>query len=70
VSPTLDKAKVSYNVREAAAASGYSVDTIWRAINAGELTPRYRTSRPVIEADELTAWIHTAPTEPPKRKAN
>lgn len=57
------KDRVSYSLREAAEATGVSVDTIKRAIRAGNLVPRYVTSKGVIFADELRAWVENSPTE-------
>ena len=55
---------VAYNLQDAAAAAGVSVDTIRRAIRAGDLIANYPTSRPVILRDELDAWLRATPTEP------
>ena len=57
---TTDPLSVSFP--RAAEITGYSVAVIRRAVDKGELTARYRTTRPVIEWSELQAWIHTAPT--------
>lgn len=56
------KARVSYTVRDAAAATGYSESTIRRAIDAGDLVVHYPADRPVILADDLHAWVADAPT--------
>ena len=56
-------APVSYNYAEAAAASGYSIDIIRRAVRAGDLAtvaPKVNgkpLSRPVILAAELARWL-------------
>jgi len=54
---------VSYDVQGAAAATGMSVDVIRRAIRTGDLTAHYPTSKPLILADDLRAWVTAAPTE-------
>lgn len=51
--------KLSYTLREAAAASGYSEKTIRRAINAGNLPVYYPTSRPTILVEDLRTWLTT-----------
>ena len=57
---------LSVTFARAAEITGHSVATIRRAVDKGELTARFRTTKPVIEWDELQAWIHTAPTESKK----
>jgi len=57
------KDRVSYSLREAAEATGVSVDTIKRAIRAGNLVPRYPTSHGVLLEAELRAWVENSPTE-------
>jgi len=59
--------KLAYSIDEAAAAVGYSSDTIRRAIRNSELVARYANSKPVVMAAELTAWLESKPTEPPNR---
>lgn len=56
-------AAVSYNYDGAAAATGYSSDVIRRAVRSGELVAHYPTSRPVILAADLLAWVTRSPTE-------
>lgn len=56
-------AAVSFDVQGAAAATGISVDVLRRAIRAGDLVAHYPTSKPLILADDLRAWIASAPTE-------
>lgn len=55
--------KLAYSIPEAADAAGVSVDIIRRAVRAGNLVPRYPTSRGVILADDLREWIENSPTE-------
>lgn len=57
----------SFEYHDAAAHVGVSVDVIRRAVRAGDLTPRYPTSKPVIRAADLQAWIDRAPTEKPEK---
>lgn len=59
--------KVAYSIEEAAEASGYSTDTIRRAIRNSDMTARYANSKPVILATELTEWLESLPTEAPRR---
>lgn len=59
--------RIAYNVAEAAEATGVSVDVIRRAIRANELVAKYPTSKPVILADELTAWLEAKPSESPRK---
>lgn len=55
--------KLTYSYEEAAAASGYSLDTIKRAVAKGDLaTVRGRVdgrelAKPVIPGDSLRAWL-------------
>ncbi|MGY4642817.1 hypothetical protein [Cellulomonas sp. URHB0016] len=56
-------AVVSYSIDGAAAATGMSADVIRRAIRAGDIIAHYPTSKPLILADELRAWVERAPTE-------
>lgn len=57
--------QISYDYDQAAQATGHSKDVIRRAVNAGDLPVRYPTSKPVIRAADLQAWIDRAPTERP-----
>lgn len=56
--------KIAYTLEEAAAACGYSIDTIRRAVRKSELVARYANSKPVIMATELIEWLESKPTEP------
>lgn len=49
--------KLSYTIREAAETTGYSEDTIRRAIRCGDLPVIRKTSRPVILRTDLEAWL-------------
>jgi hypothetical protein len=59
--------KISFSIEEAAEASGYSTDTIRRAIRNSDLTARYANSKPVVLASELTSWLESLPTEAPNK---
>ncbi len=59
--------KLSFTFEEAATATGYSVDTIRRAVRNSELTARYANTKPVILAGELDEWLQALPVEAPKR---
>jgi hypothetical protein len=58
-------AKLSYSIEEAAAATGYSTDTIRKALRTNDLTARYANTKPVILASELISWLESKPSEPP-----
>ena len=72
-SSNVAKPKLAYTLEEAAAACGYSIDTIRRALRKSEMVASYANSKPVILLDELVAWLQALPTEAPtsrvKRKA-
>lgn len=53
---------VSYTFGAAAAVVGVSIDVIRAAYHAGDLIAHFPTSRPVILADDLKAWIAATPT--------
>jgi len=59
--------KVSYSIEEAAEATGYSTDTIRRALRNNDMTARYANTKPVILATELTDWLEALPTEAPRK---
>lgn len=63
----LEQGRLAYTYQEAAAAVGVSVDIIRRAVARGDLVPRYPSSRPVLPASEMQAWLEHLPTEPPGR---
>lgn len=64
----IEKSKLAYSIEEAAAATGYSTDTIRRALRKNDLTARYANTKPVILTDELKAWLESLPCDPPGRK--
>lgn len=55
--------RLSYNVADAAAATGVSPDVIRRAVRNGDIPVHYPTSRPVILRADLEAWLASTPTE-------
>ncbi|MER2134158.1 MAG: hypothetical protein ABS910_05695 [Arthrobacter sp.] len=59
--------KLAYNIEEAALATGYSVDTIRKAIRNNEIVTRYANTKPVITATELTDWLDSLPSEAPSK---
>lgn len=65
---TVSKQKLAFSIDEAAEASGYSTDTIRRALRNHDLTARYANTKPVILTDELKAWLESLPCDPPGRK--
>ncbi len=58
-----DLAPISVDYTGAAAMTGVSIDVIRRAVRAGDLVPRYPTSKPVLLVEDLRAWVLRAPTE-------
>ena len=59
--------KIAFSIEEAAEATGYSTDTIRRALRNSDMTASYANSKPVILATELQEWLEALPTEAPKR---
>lgn len=57
------KDRIAYSLPEAAEATGYSIDVIRRAINAGDLATVAGTingrqvAKPVIRRADLEAWL-------------
>lgn len=56
---------ISMNIRQAAEATGVSVEIIRRAIEKGDLVPRYPSARPVLMTEEVRDWVDSRPTERP-----
>lgn len=54
--------KLSFSIEEAAVATGYSTDTIRRAIRNNDLSVKYANSKPVILASELESWLNALPS--------
>lgn len=59
--------KLSFSIEEAAAATGYSTDSIRKAIRNNDLAVKYANSKPVVLASELESWLNALPSEPPTR---
>lgn len=59
--------KIALTFEEAAEASGYSVDTIRRAVRNNDLIARHANTKPVILVSELTDWLENLPTEAPSK---
>lgn len=53
---------VSYDIPGAAIATGLSESALRRHINAGALAVRYSGTKPLIERDELAAFVATLPS--------
>lgn len=56
---------ISVTYATAVELTGISLRALQRAVQAGDLVPRYPTARPVLLVDELRAWIRNAPCESP-----
>lgn len=54
--------KLAYSIEEAAEATGYSTDTVRRAIRNNDLSVKYANSKPVILASELESWLNALPS--------
>jgi hypothetical protein len=57
---------IAYTILEAAQAVGYSDWVIKKAIAAGDITPRYANSKPIIPHTELVAWVESLPVDKPQ----
>lgn len=68
-SPVTSSEPLAYSIENAGAAVGVKRDTLYRAIARGELTARKIGSRTVITADELRAWLASAPAIAPRKIA-
>lgn len=60
--------RLAYTVDELVAASGVSRSVIYEHVEAGRLTFRYPSARPVVLRDEAEAWLASLPSERPKKK--
>lgn len=54
---------LAYSMKDAAATLGISLSLLYEKIAAGEITPKYVNSKPLIPAPELQAWLEALPTE-------
>lgn len=59
--------KLAYTFEEAGDAIGVSSATIRRLVRDSYLIAKYPTSRPVIQVDDLVAFLESCPDEPPNR---
>lgn len=55
--------RLALTLPEAAAACGYSLGTIRKAIDDNYLVPAYANAKPVIMVEELERWLRTLPDE-------
>lgn len=55
--------KISYPLAAAAEATGFSADTLQKAMKLGELVPSYWGTKPVFEEEELVRWVKSLPNE-------
>ncbi|GAA4774310.1 hypothetical protein [Microbacterium gilvum] len=61
--------KLSYSVPNLALATDLSVDSISKAIKAGDLVANYFGTKPVVTRDEARRWLESLPNEKPERVA-
>ena len=57
--------KLALTLPQAAEACGVSVEIIRRAVDKGDLIPRYPSSRPVVLVKDVEAWLESRPTSRP-----
>jgi hypothetical protein len=55
------EATIAYTIQQAADVCGLDHQVIRKAINSGQLTAKYPTSRPVIMRDDLILWMTNLP---------
>jgi hypothetical protein len=58
-------APIAYSIPEAANAIGYSEAQLKKFIAAGDITPRYATTKPTILHSDLLAWAESLPVDKP-----
>ena len=56
--------RVALTLRDAAAATGYSLEVIRQQIRKSYLVPSYANSKPVVMVEELLRWLRTLPADP------
>ena len=56
--------RLALTIPEAAAAVGYSVETMRKEIRNHYLVPSYANSKPVVPVEELQRWLRALPDEP------
>ena len=54
-------APLAYSLKDAAAAIGVSIRSLYRIIDAGDLNVQYALSKRVISAEELQAYVKSLP---------
>lgn len=59
------KPRLALSLEDAAVATGYSLATIRRAIDRGDLMKRHANAKPVVVVDDLWAWLEALPTDSP-----
>lgn len=59
--PELPAEKLTYTVKQTAAALGVGQTTVWKAVADGKLSAMKLGSRTLIPADSLRAWIASLP---------
>lgn len=55
--------RLSLTLPDAAVATGYSLESIRKAIREHNLVPSYANSKPVVMVEELERWLRTLPSE-------
>lgn len=55
--------KISYPLAGAVEATGFSADTLQKAVKMGELVASYWGTKPVFEEEELVRWVKSLPNE-------
>lgn len=55
--------RLAYSIKNLAKAIDLSDETIRQAIKAGELTPAYVGTKPLIMREEAERWLRSLPTE-------
>lgn len=61
----IHKPQLAYSLEQAAEACGISLSSLKRFIAAGDLTPRWVNTKPVLQAPELAAWLDSLPVDKP-----
>lgn len=59
--------KIAYSIAEAAEAASISVSILRRMIANNEISVRYVGTKPIILAEEFTAWAKSLPSEAPAK---
>lgn len=59
--------RLSYSVRELAEATGLSDQTIYDAINNGDMAARFVGTKRVVPVEVAEAWLASLPEAPPSK---